>query len=83
LLADATHPIERARLLGFSDFLALGTAALGAALAGVVLGTLGLGALVGLGASLALLPVLLFAARRPRQRVRAGVIRPTEPEPRC
>ena len=47
ILADATAPLERAGLLGFSDFAALATAAAGTILAGVALGTLGLGALVG------------------------------------
>jgi hypothetical protein len=34
MLADATEPLERARLLGFSDFVALGGAAIGSSLPG-------------------------------------------------
>ena len=83
MLADATEPMERARLLGFSDFLGYGAGAIGAVLAGVVFGTLGLGALVGFGAGIALLPLVVFAARGRGQAPRRGVVTLTDPEPRC
>jgi MFS family permease len=66
MLADATEPLERARLLGFVDFAALGSAAVGSILAGMVLETFSLGALVVFGAVLALVPVVLYATRLPR-----------------
>jgi MFS family permease len=67
MLADATEPSERARLLGFSDFAAFSAAAVGSLLAGVVLEARGLGALVGFGAGLALLPVVVFVLRHPER----------------
>ncbi|MFN2590347.1 MAG: MFS transporter [Actinomycetota bacterium] len=81
MMADASIPLERARLLGFSDFVALGTGAAAAALAGVVFGTLGLGALAGISAAASLIPVVLFLRNRPTRR--AGVLRLTPTEPRC
>jgi MFS family permease len=83
MLADATEPTERGRLLGFADFLALGAASIGASLAGLVLGSLGLGALVAFGATLTFLLATVLAVREPRGDLRRGVIRLTEPEPRC
>ena len=69
MLADATAPVERAGLLGFTDFLGMGSSAVASLLAGVVIGALGIGALVAFGTAVALVPVALFAARR--QHVRA------------
>ncbi len=67
MLADATSPTERAGLLGFVDFLALGGAAIGTVLAGIVLDRVSLGALVGIGTGLSLLPVLALGARGRRR----------------
>jgi MFS family permease len=67
ILSDATEPSERARLLGFSDFTAFSAAAVGSLLAGVVLDAWGLGALVGFGAGLALVPVVVFVLRHPER----------------
>jgi MFS family permease len=83
MLADATAPLERARLLGFGDFLAYGIAAAGVTLAGVVIGALGLGALVGFGIALSVLVLIVFVAHEPKREPTSRVIRLTEPEPRC
>ncbi len=71
MLADATAPVERAGLLGFTDFLGMGSSAVAALLAGVVIGALGIGALVAVGAAVAMIPVVIFAAGR--HRVQAAV----------
>jgi MFS family permease len=77
MLADATQPQERASLLGFSDFSALGSAALGAVLAGIVVSEWGLPWLAGIGAALALAGGLTIVThRRPHA---PSVV----PEPRC
>jgi MFS family permease len=65
MLADATEPRERARLLGFVEFVAIAIAAVGSVVAGAILGTAGLDPMVLVAAGLALLPVLLFLASRP------------------
>lgn len=69
MLADATSPIERAGLLGFTDFLGMGSSAFASLVAGVVIGAVGIGALVALGTAVALVPVVIFVAggRRVRQ----------------
>ena len=66
VLADAARPNERGRLLGFSDFVAiLGAAAL-SVVAGLIVGTLGLPALVLVGVLLALVPAVLIGLYRRR-----------------
>ncbi|HZJ09154.1 MAG TPA: MFS transporter [Trueperaceae bacterium] len=57
VLADATRPLERARLLGFNDFAAINFGALGAAVCALILGSAGLVPLVLTGALLSLLPI--------------------------
>lgn len=66
MLADATAPVERAGLLGFTDFLAMGSSAIASLLAGVVIGAVGIDALVALGVAVAMIPVVIFAAGRHR-----------------
>jgi MFS family permease len=63
LLADATEPAERARLLGLSDLLGVGLGALGSALGAGVLGVVGVAPLAVAGALLAVLPAALIARR--------------------
>jgi MFS family permease len=65
MLVDATQPQERARLLGFVDFVAIAVAAVGSVVAGDILGTAGLDPMVLVAAGLALLPVMVFVATRP------------------
>ncbi|MBI2304312.1 MAG: MFS transporter [Chloroflexi bacterium] len=65
MLSDATRPVERARLLGFSDFASASMAALGAVLAGVLLGLAGLIPLVMVGSVLVLLPMAVMLSARP------------------
>ena len=72
MLADATAPAERAGLLGFADFLGMTSSAVSSLFAGVLIGAMGIGALVAVGAALALVPVALFAARRHHARVTAS-----------
>ncbi|HEX8099049.1 MAG TPA: MFS transporter, partial [Actinomycetota bacterium] len=71
MLADATEPVERAGLLGFADFLGMTSSAVSSLFAGVLIGAMGIGALVAVGTALALVPVALFAARRHHARVTA------------
>ncbi len=66
MMADATSPAERAGLLGFADFLAMGSSVVSALLAGVVIGAFGMGALVAVGVAVAMIPVVIFAAGRHR-----------------
>ncbi len=66
MMADATSPGERAGLLGFADFVALGAGVVATLLAGVVIGALGIGALVAVGTAVALVPVVIFVAGRRR-----------------
>ena len=66
MLADATAPVERAGLLGFTDFLGMGSSAVSSLLAGVVIGALGIGALVALATAVAMIPVVIFLAGRHR-----------------
>jgi MFS family permease len=74
MISDATEPHERARLLGFADFLAIAAAAGGSVVAGAILGTVGSGPMALGGAALALLPVTVFLFTRPRRaRVSAPV----------
>jgi MFS family permease len=63
MLSDATRPRERARLIGFSDFAAIGAAAVGSVVALAILNAWGLAPLVIVGAGLAVLPVAAVAAR--------------------
>lgn len=68
VLADATGPAERARLLGFSDFAATSMGALAAATGGAVLGLAGLNQLIFPAAALALFPIVaLLFSRRPQR----------------
>jgi MFS family permease len=71
MLADATLPQERGRLLGFVDFVALTVAAGGSVVAGVMLGTVGLDPMVWVAGGIALIPVVIFLAIRPRAAVTA------------
>ncbi|HJP65072.1 MAG TPA: hypothetical protein VKA30_02070, partial [Actinomycetota bacterium] len=69
VLSDATEPHERAGLLGFSDFAAIGTAAVGAVSSAAILGLVGVMALVLTGAAIAVSPLLLVSlgiGRSPR-----------------
>jgi MFS family permease len=66
MMADATRPAERAGLLGFADFVAIGGAVVASLLAGVVIGAWGMGALAALGTAVALVPVGIFLAGRHR-----------------
>lgn len=66
ILADAARPSERARLLGFSDFVAILASAALSVGAGFVVGTVGLAALVVAGVLLAVVPALLIGANRAR-----------------
>lgn len=66
VLADAARPLERARLLGFSDFGAMAAAAAATVLAGALLGMAGLNALVAVAACLTLTPLLPLLIPRPR-----------------
>lgn len=66
ILADAARANERGRLLGASDFLAICGAALLSVVAGLILGVLGLPALVVVGLLLALIPAALIALNRRR-----------------
>jgi len=68
ILADAAQTSERGRLLGFSDFIAIVGAAVLSVVAGLVLDSLGLPALVAVGVLLALGPALLFILGRGRLR---------------
>jgi MFS family permease len=67
MLSDATQPHERGRLLGFVEFVAIATAAGGSIVAGAMLGTIGPRAMAGVGAALALLPVVVFLMARPER----------------
>jgi MFS family permease len=73
MLSDATQPHERGRLLGFVEFVAIATAAGGSIVAGAMLGTIGPRAMAGVGAALALLPVVVFLVARP-DRTGAAVV---------
>lgn len=64
VLADAATPAERARLLGFNDFAAMGMGALAAATGGLLLGLAGLTYLIVPAAALALLRIVLLLLRR-------------------
>ena len=64
VLADAARPVERARLLGFNDFVAINAGALGAAVCALILGSAGLMSLVLTGALLSLLPIAGLLRRR-------------------
>jgi MFS family permease len=64
MMADATQPEERASLLGFSDFAALGCAAIGAVLAGGILGLAGLVPLAVAGGALSMTPLVGVVLRR-------------------
>lgn len=64
VLADAARPLERARLLGFNDFVAINFGALGAAACALILGSAGLVPLVLTGALLSLLPIAWMIPRR-------------------
>jgi len=64
VLADAARPLERARLLGFSDFAAIGMSALGAAVCALILGAAGLVPLVLTGVFLSLLPIAGMLSHR-------------------
>ncbi|HEX2090036.1 MAG TPA: MFS transporter [Actinomycetota bacterium] len=66
MMADATGPAERAGLLGFADFLAMGSSVVSSLLAGVAIGILGIGALVAVGVAVAMIPVVMFLAGRHR-----------------
>jgi MFS family permease len=67
VLADAARPSERAGLLGFNDFAAVGLAAPGVVFAAILLGEAGLTTLVLAGAAIALTPLPVLLAR-PRAR---------------
>jgi MFS family permease len=71
VLADAARPSERAGLLGFNDFAAIGLGAPGVVLAAILLGEASLTSLGLVGAAIALTPLPLILAR-PRGRVLAG-----------
>jgi MFS family permease len=71
MMADATGPAERAGLLGFADFLAMGSSVVSSLLAGIAIGVLGIGALVVVGGTVAMIPVAIFMAGR--HRVQAAV----------
>ena len=64
-LADATHPTERGRLLGFNDLLAGLTGAALALLGGLALGEAGVAALAIGAAVIVLAPAPFLLARRP------------------
>jgi MFS family permease len=66
MLSDATRPRERARLIGFGDFAAIGAAAVGSVVALAVLDAWGPELLVIVGTVLALIPVLIATATRAR-----------------
>jgi MFS family permease len=66
MMADATAPAERAGLLGFADFLAMGSSVVSSLLAGVVIGSLGIGAIVAVGVAVAMIPVVIFMTGRHR-----------------
>ncbi len=66
MMADATAPAERAGLLGFADFVAVGSSVVASLLAGVVIGVFGMGALAIVGTAVAMIPVVIFAAGRHR-----------------
>jgi MFS family permease len=66
ILADAARPAERGRLLGFSDSVAIAIAAAMSVGAGLIVGTIGLPALIVVGVALALVPAALIAANRRR-----------------
>jgi len=66
ILATAARPNERGRLLGASDFIALCAAAVLSVVSGLILGTVGLEALVVVGVLLALVPALLIFVNRSR-----------------
>jgi MFS family permease len=70
LIADATEPHERARVLGLSDLVGVGLGALGSAVGAAVFGTVGVLPLAIAGALLAVLPAALIA-RRPATAVPA------------
>jgi MFS family permease len=75
MLADATQPQERGRLLGFVDFVALAVAAGGSVVAGLMLGTVGLDPMVVAAGGIAMIPVILFLVTRPRSPVSPGTAR--------
>lgn len=75
MLADATEPLERGKLLGLTDFVAYGTGAVGTLLAGVIVDRWGLGSLAALGTGLALLPVLLLGGRYGHRETRSSALR--------
>ena len=64
-LADATHPSERGRLLGFNDLLAGLTGATLALIGGLALGELGVAALAIGAAAIVLAPAPFLLRRRP------------------
>lgn len=68
MLADATQPHERGRLLGFVEFLAIAVGALGAVVAAAVLDTAGLSRMVAIATILSLIPVGVFVLTRSRIR---------------
>lgn len=63
LMADATEANERARLLGFGDFLAAGVAAAGTIAAAAILDVAGMPALAAVGGGLALVALLTSGSR--------------------
>ncbi len=66
MMADATRPAERAGLLGFADFVAVGSSVVAALLAGVVIGAFGMAALAVIGTAVAMIPVSIFVVGRHR-----------------
>ncbi len=66
LLADQLSPAERARTQGFNDLLIGLSSAVASLLSGVIFATIGYGAMGLLGASLAVIPLLMAVTVRPR-----------------
>jgi MFS family permease len=64
MLSDATQPQERGRLLGFVDFVAIASAAVGSVVAGAMLGVAGLTPMVLVASLLALVPLAVFLVAR-------------------
>ena len=65
VLADAASPAERARLLGFNDFVATSASAVSAVVVGLAFGLAGLAPLVVIATVVSLSPIaFLIAARR-------------------
>jgi MFS family permease len=66
LLADQLRPGERSRTQGVNDLLVGAGSAVGSLASGVIFGAIGFAAMAGIGAAVALVPLVLALVWRPR-----------------